>query len=311
MRVIITGGSGFIGSHAVRHFVESGDNVLNIDKLTYASNLESTKLSKFVNLDIKDTKSLLEEVEKFCPDVIVNFAAETHVDNSINDCNPFIESNIFGTTSVLKVCKELKIKLLHISTDEVYGPASSNAFTEDSVLNPMNPYSVTKAAADLMIKSWRNTFGIDYIIVRPSNNYGPGQYKEKLIPKFLDCIENSKKFPLYGAGDQEREWTYVEDTAKIVRSILNKESIVWNNTYNLSSGISLKNNEVLRKVLNVYNKKKNKNIKFEDIVVTSQDRPGHDKRYSISSKKLSRIIKTNYTSFDDGLEKTINGMTNE
>ena len=305
MRVIIAGGAGFIGGHCVQHFVSSGDEVINVDKLTYAAKIQNTLTSKFIQLDICDTHALRLIVKDFKPDYIVNFAAETHVDNSIVDCNNFIHSNVLGVSSLLKVCKDEKIKLCHISTDEVYGPAIKKSFNENDSLNPMNPYAATKASGDLLIKSFHNTYNLDYLIVRPSNNYGPNQHPEKFIPKLIECISSGKEFPLYGAGDQEREWTYVEDTVKIIRKILSSSDTEWNSVYNLSSGISSKNIETANLVVSTYNKIKNTKYQTDDIVKSSKDRPGHDRKYWISSEKLENIVKHNYIDLEQGIVEVV------
>lgn len=305
MNVIITGGAGFIGGHAVKHFQNLGDSVLSIDKLTYASKKVNLQDSNFLQLDVCETEHLIEQIKKRKPDFLIHFAAETHVDNSIVNCDDFIHSNVKGVASVLNACKATGTKLCHISTDEVYGPAYDRPFNEDDSLNPLNPYSSTKASGDLLIKSYRNTYGLDYIIVRPSNNYGPNQHTEKFIPKLIDCLKKETKFPLYGAGDQEREWTYVEDTVKLIRMLLTSRSTQWNSVYNLSSGITFSNLETATHVLNVYNLITKRNIKLEDVIKTSKDRPGHDRKYWISADKLNSVVKFDYTGFQSGLEKTI------
>jgi dTDP-glucose 4,6-dehydratase len=217
MKVLLTGAAGFIGGHAYDYFTSKNDEVLVVDKFSYAADLQARKrISNLIELDICD-HSLLDVVADFCPEFIINFAAETHVDNSIINNTEFIKSNILGTTNILDICKRLNVKLCHISTDEVYGPAYSFPFTENDKLSPMNPYSATKASADLMISAYHNTHSVQYLIVRPSNNYGPRQNKEKFIPKLIDSIINEKKMPLYGNGNQLREWTYVEDTCKAIR----------------------------------------------------------------------------------------------
>jgi dTDP-glucose 4,6-dehydratase len=305
MRVIITGGAGFIGSHAVQHFVESGDDVLNIDKLTYASRLELLEISKFKELDVCDTDFLIHEIKEHNPDFLIHFAAETHVDKSIDSCQEFVRTNVNGVASVLDACRVTKVKLCHISTDEVYGPALNRPYFESDSLNPRNPYSATKAAGDMLVKSYENTYNVKNIIIRPSNNYGPRQHSEKFIPKLINCLENGQEFPLYGAGDQEREWTFVEDTVKIIRQLLLSNMTMWNSTYNLSSGICSNNLSTSRAVIDVYNRIKGKNFRLEDVVKVSKDRPGHDKKYWISTEKLKSILKFNYTEFQHGLIKTI------
>lgn len=306
MKVIITGGAGFIGGHCVRHFVESGDEVVNFDKLTYAAKIKNTYYSKFVHADICDTEIVKRLVEDFKPDYIINFAAETHVDNSIVDCANFIHSNILGVSSLLNVCKDKNVKICHISTDEVYGPAAEKAFDELDPLKPMNPYASTKASGDLLIKSYHNTYGLNYLIIRPSNNYGPGQHSEKFIPKLLSCISEKKMFPMYGVGNQEREWTYCEDTVKIIRRLLISGKTEWNSVYNLSSGISYNNISTARTVIDFYNKLNQTNYNLNDVVQQSPDRPGHDKKYWISSEKLKKVVDFEYTSFFDGIQKVIN-----
>jgi len=305
MRVIITGGAGFIGSQAVKHFVNMNDDVMNVDKLTYASNISNLSCSNFIKDDICNTESILSLVKDFKPEIIINFAAETHVDNSIANCDEFVKSNIEGVKSLLNVCKETKTRFCHISTDEVYGPATTNPFVERDRLSPMNPYAATKAAADLMIQAYNNTYGINYAIIRPSNNYGPNQHSEKFIPKLIDCLKIGKKFPLYGIGDQEREWTYVCDTAKIVRSLLENKNTQWNQIYNLSSGITLKNIDVVTHIVELYNDMNKTNISIHDVIQFSNDRPGHDRKYWILAEKIKSFVDVKYTDFKEGLIQTL------
>jgi dTDP-glucose 4,6-dehydratase len=304
LRVIITGGAGFIGGHAVKHFVSQGDTVLNIDKLTYAASHKNTTHSDFIELDIRDANELKSIVKNYKPDYVINFAAETHVDNSINSINEFISSNVEGVVSVLNVCKETNVKLCHISTDEVYGPATNKPFTENDQLNPMNPYAATKAAGDLLIKSFNNTYKLPYLILRPSNNYGPDQNKEKFIPKLIDAIRHGKKFPLYGDGLQVREWTYVKDTVQIIRKIIVHEN-EWNSTYNITSGISKPNLEVIQKTLSIYNQINEQNLDLNDVIQHVEDRKGHDKKYWIESDKINKIISHDHAKFDDVIKEII------
>lgn len=311
MKVIITGGAGFIGGHAVRHFLSLGDSVLNIDKLTYASKKNNFENSNFLQLDICETEILIEQIKNYNPDFLIHFAAETHVDNSILDCNDFIHSNVKGVASVLNACKATGTKLCHISTDEVYGPAYDRSFVESDSLNPLNPYSATKASGDLLIKSYKNTYGLDYIIVRPSNNYGPNQHSEKFIPKLIDCLKKGIQFPLYGDGRQEREWTYVEDTVKLIRILLTSESTEWNSCYNLSSGMTFTNIETASHVIRTYNLITNNNFDVFDVLKTSKDRPGHDKKYWISTKKLNSVVDFKYIGFQSGIEKTVSSYVQE
>lgn len=296
MKVLITGGSGFIGGHAVKHFVACGDDVTNVDALTYAAKKNSTESNNFVKLNVSDRNSFSKLLSKIKPDFVLHFAAETHVDNSIKNYESFIKSNVEGTTSVAMSCSAAGIKLCHISTDEVYGPAQDNAYTENDKLNPMNPYAASKAAAELMLNSVHNTYGLQYVIVRPSNNYGPEQHKEKFIPKLLECLNRGEKFPLYGDGSQVREWTYVKDTVSILRKLILKEDC-WSSTYNLSSKISMTNLQVIQKVIQLYDR----SISIENAVQFVEDRKGHDKKYSVSTDKLSSIVQHQYVNFDEGI----------
>lgn len=304
MRALITGAAGFIGSHTYEHFISKNDDVVVVDKLTYAANHDFKKsIKNLVEIDVSD-RDIFNTIKDFKPDVIINFAAETHVDNSIDDSYDFIISNTLGTSNLLDACRTFGVKLCQVSTDEVYGPASVLPFVEEDGLNPMNPYSASKAAADMMVKAYHNTHGIQYIIVRPSNNYGPRQHKEKLIPKLLDCVDSGNRFPLYGQGNQKREWTYVEDTSKIVREIILKEKS-WCSTYNISSSIMHTNLEVISKVLKAYNKIMDTEVMLKDVIQVVPDRPGHDKKYWMSTIKLQQLVNVDYTDFQSGLEKTI------
>ena len=200
MNLLITGCAGFIGSHAVDHFLDVGHNVVGVDCFTYAASLDNLKSAladknfTLYETDICDTNKIIEYCADHKIDWIVNFAAETHVDNSIESCEKFIHSNIVGVQSLLECCRELGIKLFHISTDEVYGSIKSGSFSENDKLNPKNPYSATKAAAEHLVQSYENTYGVEFIIVRPSNNFGPRQNKEKFIPTILTSLVNKQKF---------------------------------------------------------------------------------------------------------------------
>ena len=310
MKIILTGGAGFIGGHAYDHFTEQGDDVVVVDKMTYASDIKSlNRIHRLETFDICDTKRLSEVVKSFSPDVIVNFAAETHVDNSIKASRQFVFSNVLGTTSVLDACVEHSVPLCHVSTDEVYGPADTRPFTEDDRLHPMNPYSATKAAADMMIFAYRNTHKVKAFIVRPSNNFGPRQFPEKLIPKLLQQISSGKKFPVYGDGSQEREWTYVKDTVSIIRKLLDN----WadGNTYNISSGHSMSNLDTIREIIRGYNTITGSQLKIDDVIDFVTDRKGHDKKYWISSEKSNSLVGHEYREFSSALEETIRSFVTD
>lgn len=307
MKVLITGGGGFIGGHAVKHFVDCGDLVLNVDKITYAADINRLKASNFLQLDVADRESFENVLKDYNPDCVIHFAAETHVDNSIKSYEDFVKSNVQGTASVAMACSNLGIKLCHISTDEVYGPAGNRPFDEDDRLNPMNPYSATKAAGDMLVKSFHNTYKLQYLLIRPSNNYGPGQHEEKFIPKLLKSIRDNKKFPLYGDGSQVREWTYVKDTVAVIKKLISIEKN-WSSTYNLTSGISMTNVQAIEKILEAYNEIKGTQLKIQDVIETVDDRKGHDKKYFISQDKLKSVVNHRYTNFDFGVMEIINGQ---
>jgi dTDP-glucose 4,6-dehydratase len=306
-KVLITGGAGFIGSHAVDYFLQKGHKVVVVDSLSYSSNMKNLSEAEkngnfsFFHADITNETKMLSLLQKHKPKWIINFAAETHVDNSINDNVPFIHTNILGVNNLLTCCKIVgKIKFCQISTDEVYGPANKKPFKETSKLNPMNPYSATKTAAEHLVKSFHNTYGIKYLILRPSNNYGPRQYREKFIPNSIRCLMNGDRIPVYGNGSQQREWLYVQDSVKIIHELIFKGRI--NNTYNIGTTQSMmKNIEVIENILNCMSNKS-----LEDVVNFVKDRPGHDKKYWISHNKTYKILKEfQKTSFSDGIRETI------
>ena len=305
MRVLITGGAGFIGGHAVRHFVSCGDEVLNVDNLTYAADKNNLNRNNFIKADIANRVEFEKIAKEFSPEFIINFAAETHVDNSIASYEEFLHSNVIGTASVVSACKNLNIKLCHISTDEVYGPALDMPFSENDRLNPMNPYSASKAAGDLFIKSFHNTHKMPYVIVRPSNNYGPRQHEEKFIPKLLKCLQEGNKFPLYGDGNQVREWTYVNDTVSVIRKLLLTENS-WCSTYNLTSEVSMTNRQAIETTVKIFNNMRGTNHKFEDVIQTVQDRKGHDKKYFINPQLLHNKVVHSYKNFEEGFKEILN-----
>ena len=226
MKIMITGCAGFIGSHATEEFLKAGYDIVGVDALTYAGSTENMSGFiddiMFVHADICDDKKIRSLVKDEGIEYIVNFAAETHVDNSIDSCKNFIKSNVDGVRSLLDACRDFGCSLLHVSTDEVYGSAMDGSFTEDDILSPRNPYSATKAAAEHLITSYANTYKTDYKMVRMSNNFGPRQHSEKLIPTILKSLSLGKKIPIYGDGSNIRDWFYVKDCVKMVRGILEK-----------------------------------------------------------------------------------------
>lgn len=303
MNILLTGCAGFIGSHATDEFLKNGYTVVGVDSLTYAGNIENLKNQKdnprfsFYKKDICDTDSILQYCQDYNVKYIVNFAAETHVDNSIKSCDSFIHSNINGVKSLLECCRELNIKLFHISTDEVYGSINQNSFYEEDKLAPMNPYSATKAAAEHLITSYHNTYGVEYIIVRPSNNYGPRQNSEKFIPTILECILNRRKIPIYGNGKNIRDWLFVKDNVSAIRFILENSSL--NETYNITASQEMENIEIVSRIIGHFN------LEFDNAAEFVNDRPGHDFRYSINNDKLLSLGFKFDSIFNRNLEETI------
>jgi len=288
MKLLVTGGAGFIGSNFIRHILNKYPDykIINLDKLTYAGNLENLHDIEnnsnygFVKGDICDEK-LVNKLISQKPDVIINFAAETHVDRSILDAQGFIKTDILGTQTLLEAVKKHSIKkYIQISTDEVYGEIESGSFTEQNSLKPNNPYSASKAGADLMINAYYKTFNLPILITRSSNNYGFYQYPEKLIPLFITNLLEDKKVPIYGNGQQVRDWLYVIDNCEGIDFVLHHGEI--GEVYNIGSSNEKTNLEITKIILNQLNKDEN-SIEYV------KDRLGHDRRYSIDSSKLQKL----------------------
>ena len=300
-KIVVTGGAGFIGSEFVKIALRKGYRVVVIDKLTYAGDLkrieEVKRKLKFYKADICNEGKIKSIFRREKPEYVVHFAAESHVDRSILESKAFIQTNFRGTQVLLDAAKESKVKrFLHMSTDEVYGDISKGEFLETSPLEPSSPYSASKAAADLLVKSYVRTFNFPAIIVRPSNNYGPWQYPEKFIPRAILHILKSKKIAVYAKGANVREWLYVEDCARGVLAVLERGKI--GEIYNLGSGQERKNIEVAKKILKVLGAK-------SDSIEFVKDRPGHDYRYKLNSKKVLREVKWKPSvKFDQGLMAT-------
>jgi len=289
--VYVTGCLGFIGSYVTRLCLERGWYVKGVDKITYAANknlldeFNSYKNFSFVHCDINDLKFLYD-----C-DYIINTAAETHVGNSIANSDDFVESNINGVHNLLELIKNYRQEhtkiptLLHFSTDEVYGDIVDGAHTETDLLKPSNPYSATKAAADMLILAWARTYDIPYVIIRPTNNYGIGQYVEKLIPKTCKSLKLGRKIPLHNNGTPVRNWLHAEDTANAVIKIIEAE--VTNEIYNISGGFEQSNMDTVRKLINVLTDSSDYDIL--DYVDTSFSRVGQDLRYALDDSKLRSL----------------------
>lgn len=310
MKILVTGGAGFIGSNFIKYILKNTNHqVFNIDKLTYAGNLdnlkeiEDNKNYKFTKGDICDKKTVGDVVKEGI-DIIINFAAESHVDKSIEDSNIFFRTNVLGTQVLCDTAVKHKIKkFIQISTDEVYGPNDKNhCHTEKDNLNPTNPYAASKASADLLVLSYHKTYGLPVNIARSTNNYGKYQYPEKIIPLFITNLIQNKKVPLYGNGKQIRDWLNVRDHCKALKLIMEKGKK--GEVYNISGDNRLKNIKLTKLILKYLNKP-------ESMIKFVKDRPGHDHAYYINSKKIKDDLYWNPDySFKEGLKETIEWYKN-
>ena len=308
--IFVTGGLGFIGSNLVELLLTKGCKVIVIDFMCIGSNKKNLKKHKNLILkrsDINRTTIIKNYIKKYKPDCIFNLAAETHVDRSIVNPKPFIYSNFLGTFNLIETLRNIKLKknfrLIHVSTDEVFGDISLNKkSTEKDPYNPSSPYASSKAAADLLIKSYIKTYKFPCIITNCTNNFGPRQFQEKLIPKIILNILNDKNIPIYGNGKNQREWLYVEDHCKILLKLFQKGRL--GETYNIGSGFVKNNLYIAKKILSLTKSKFNINSKSKIVFV--KDRKGHDFRYSLNSKKLNKIYNLNKNqNFDKSIIKTI------
>ena len=314
-KVIVTGGLGFIGSNLIEYLIGKNYFVINIDKSSYSANPYNLKHFKkkkysFYKIDIGNKKKLYQILKKYRPIGIFNLAAETHVDRSIDDSKNFIKSNIIGVYNILEVLRKIKkekrinIKLLHVSTDEVYGDLKSSQNASESFnYNPSSPYSASKASADQLIKAYIRTYGIKSTIVNSCNNYGPNQFPEKFIPKIIFNLLNNKSIPVYGKGNNLREWIYVKDNCEALYKIFKKGKIGEN--YNVGTGIRLRNIDLVKLILSIA-KKNNISLKNKNKILYVKDRPGHDKRYALNSNKIKKKLGWKHkTSLKKGLSHTI------
>jgi len=306
MRLLVTGGAGFIGSNFVRYLLGSRKDVelLNLDKLTYAGNLENLSdvaadpRYRFVRADIGDAEAL-SALLRDGADAIVNFAAETHVDRSIEEAAPFLLTNIVGTHTLLEAARKHHVPLfVQIGTDEVYGSAPpGESFTEQRILDPRSPYSASKAAADHLVNAYACTFGLRAVIVRCTNNFGPYQFPEKLIPLMIANAMENRPIPVYGDGMNERDWLYVEDFCRAIARVL--EAGEAGEIYNVSAGTPRANLDVIRVLLSALGKP-------ESLIQFVADRPGHDRRYALDSSKLRKQLGWQpQVSFEEGIRRTI------
>ena len=314
--IIVTGGLGFIGSNLIELLLKKKYNVLNIDKITYSSNLynvknfKSSKNYNFIRCDIGD-KKIKDVLFKFKPKCIYNLAAETHVDRSIDDPTKFINTNIIGVYNLLenfkKYSQKYNSKLIHISTDEVFGDILKGRSSERYAYKPSSPYAASKAAADHLINSYIRTYKLPIIVTNCSNNYGPKQHPEKLIPKLIYNILNNRPLPIYGKGTNSREWIYVKDHCEALFKVFQKGKI--GQFYNIGSNKNLSNIEVCKNILSV--SKKIIKLKNKINITFVKDRPGHDIRYALDSRKIRRELKFNpKISFKDGIKLTFDWYKN-
>ena len=309
-KVIVTGGLGFIGSNLIDLLIKKKYYVVNLDKVTYSSNFYNTKDYKnsknyrFIKCDIKD-KKIKKIFNKFKPVGIFNLAAETHVDRSIDNPENFIQSNIVGVFNLLNCFKDYskryKSKLIHISTDEVYGDILSGRSSENYPYNPSSPYAASKAASDHLVSSYIRTYKIPAIVTNCSNNYGPKQHPEKLIPKLIYNILNNKPLPIYGRGTNSREWIYVKDHCEALLKVLNRGKI--GEFYNIGSNKNLNNIQVSNELIRIAKKIDNLGKKVKILFV--KDRPGHDVRYALNSNKIKNKLGWKpRTNFSQGIKLT-------
>lgn len=332
MKILITGGAGFIGSAVIRHIIkDTEDSVINVDKLTYAGNLESlldiASSSKyaFEQVDICDRKELDRVFHEHQPDVVMHLAAESHVDRSIDGPSEFIQTNIVGTYNLLEASrsywlglekdKKQNFKFHHISTDEVYGDLEgpTDLFTEKTPYAPSSPYSASKASSDHLVRAWYRTYGLPTLVTNCSNNYGPYHFPEKLIPLVILNALEGKDLPIYGKGDQVRDWLYVEDHARALYLVA-KEGLV-GETYNIGGHNEKANIDVVKAICSLLEElvpdnchsRNNGNTKgFESLITYVKDRPGHDIRYAIDASKIERELGWKpEESFESGIRKTV------
>jgi dTDP-glucose 4,6-dehydratase len=308
-KIIVTGGLGFIGSNLI-NILQKKYFIINIDKVSYASNHNNIdpyiKNYKFYKQDINNKIFIQNILKKYKPSIIFNLAAETHVDRSIDGPRQFIESNIIGVFNLLEAIRgyNKKIKLIHVSTDEVYGDLKKNYKSkEEDSYNPSSPYSASKAGGDLLIKSYIRTYKVPAVITNCCNNFGPNQYPEKLIPTIIYKILNKKSIPIYGKGENIREWIYVKDHCDALIKVAEKGVIGEN--YNIGSGITLNNIQIVKKIISIF-KNINYDRKVKSKILLVKDRPGHDLRYCLNSSKIRNELKWKYKSnFDQRINETI------
>lgn len=330
MKILVTGGAGFIGSAVIRHIIEHTDNsVVNVDKLTYAGNLDNLAIINqsqryfFEVADICNKEKLEQIFVKHKPDAVMHLAAESHVDRSINEPAAFIQTNVMGTCNLLDVSlhywQRLKpsakklFRFHHVSTDEVYGDlphpdensgAKQLLFTENTPYSPSSPYAASKASSDHLVRAWSRTFGLPFVITNCSNNYGPYHFPEKLIPHIILNAINGKNLPVYGDGNQIRDWIFVEDHARALYKVITQGQL--GETYNIGGYNEKKNLDVVLTICDILQQLKPSNSSYRKLITHVDDRPGHDRRYAIDSTKISDELGWHpEETFESGIKKTI------
>ena len=330
MKILVTGGAGFIGSAVIRHIIQNTNNhVLNIDKLTYAGNLESLKEIdqypnyEFKQIDICDTEQITAAIDAFQPNAIMHLAAESHVDRSIDGPAAFIQTNIVGTYTLLEAARKYwmgldaeaqqNFRFHHISTDEVYGDleGTTDLFTETTSYAPSSPYSASKASSDHLVRAWHRTYGLPVIVTNCSNNYGPYHFPEKLIPLVILNALDAKPLPVYGNGQQIRDWLFVEDHARALYKVVT-EGVV-GETYNIGGHNEKQNIEVVKTICKILDELKPQanGQAYESLITFVKDRPGHDLRYAIDATKIQNELGWTPTeTFETGIRKTVQWYLN-
>ena len=330
MKIIVTGGAGFIGSAVIRHIIKNtNSHVLNIDKLTYAGNLESlaeievSANYSFKKIDICDATAIEQAFNEFQPNLIMHLAAESHVDRSIDGPAEFINTNIVGTYTLLEVARKYwqglddanksSFRFHHISTDEVYGDleGTTDLFTETTPYAPSSPYSASKASSDHLVRAWYRTYGLPVVITNCSNNYGPYHFPEKLIPLVILNALDGKSLPIYGKGDQIRDWLYVEDHARALYKVVTEGTI--GETYNIGGHNEKQNIDVVKTICQILDelKPQSNGQPYQSLITFVKDRPGHDLRYAIDATKIKNQLGwTPQETFDSGIRKTVEWYLN-
>lgn len=302
MKILVTGAAGFIGSNLVEYLIErTGHHVVSYDALTYAGNrsrlepFSEERRHEFVKGDIRDESRVRETIATV--DSVIHLAAETHVDRSIDMASRFVDTNVGGTETLLRAARDTEIdRFVHVSTDEVYGEILDGRFSESDSLDPGNPYAATKAGGEHLVESYRRTHDVPTVIVRPSNAYGPNQHTEKLIPKFITRAANGESLPIYGDGQQSREWTFVADLCRALRLLVERGEI--GTAYNVGSGQERTTVEVAEAITDVLDVR-------DELVEFVSDRPGHDRRYALETSRIEDLGWQPAWSFEEGLEETV------